>query len=407
MNIIGIIAEYNPFHNGHAHMIAEVRRREGDAYIVAVMSGSLTQRGETAIIDKWRRAQMAAVGGVDLIIELPTAFVLASAQNFARGGVNLLKRLNVVTKIAFGAEYAEIDVLRQAANFLDTETAQEKIRREILAGHSYAAATRRVIAENSPIGSPGSNTVLALEYLRAVTKSGANLKPLPIPRCGGAHLSEEILPQDGNIVAAAAIRRLWQRGEFAATADFIPVASCKFLPEARDFSVAERLYAAFLARLVALDPTAIASFAGVGEGLENRLLNGAKQAATWDEFIRAVSGKRYPQGRISRAVMSILLNYTRERQAEFLRAGAQYIRVLAFNRRGREILRRLKQESSLPIVTRVSSLLNRRDFAQADARLTVAQKMLKLDVQATLLQNLARSSPQLLFDDYLQSPTRQ
>ena len=171
---IGIIAEYNPFHRGHRYQITEIRRRFGDVPIVAAMSGSFTQRGEPAILDKWTRARLAILGGVDLIFELPTNFVIRSAQDFARGGVELFSKLG---SISIGAEIDDLATLEKIAREIDSKSGQDRIRRGIESGLSYAAAVDSAF-EDQIFHQP--NNLLAIEYLRSLKKT--SIKPILIPR---------------------------------------------------------------------------------------------------------------------------------------------------------------------------------------------------------------------------------
>ena len=405
MDIVGIIAEYNPFHNGHAYMLARVRQKYPSAGIVVVMSGSVTERGEVTVADKWRRSRMAVQSGADLVLELPTAFVLSSAQNFALGGVALLNKLGCVNKLAFGAEFCDITALRQAANYMDSAAGQEKITAQVLDGHAYAAAARRVLAEYTPVGKPQPNTVLAVEYLRAVNKLGAPLEPVPIERNGAAHL-DTVAQDAGTIASATAVRKMLLSGQAELrrrAQQYLPPFAAGLLCES-EFAVTERLYTAFLSRLATMSAPEIAAHIGVGEGLEQRLLQVAQISGSLMDFVNRAAGKRYGTGRIGRVIMGLLLGFTAADQQRFLRKLPLYARVLAFNTHGRGILRRIKTASDMPLITRVGPWLNRRDWQRDETTLSDGQQMLKLDIKATLLRGLALPVPKLTCSDYLTSP---
>ena len=191
MGVIGVIAEYNPFHHGHAWQLRELRRRcpsvDG---IIVVMSGSITQRGTPAVLDKWTRAGHAVDGGADLVLELPFVFACRSAQDFARGGVSLLMQLGVVSHLAFGTEAADIAPLERAAREIDTEKIQHRIAHGLSMGLSYAAALSSALAEQLGIAESilrTPNNILGMEYLRALHAEDADITPLALPRKTAEH----------------------------------------------------------------------------------------------------------------------------------------------------------------------------------------------------------------------------
>ena len=405
MDIVGIIAEYNPFHNGHAYMLNRVREILPHTGVVVVMSGSVTQRGEVAVTDKWHRAQTAVMCGADLVLELPTVFVLSSAQNFALGGVAVLKKMGCVSKLAFGTEFDEIDKLRQAAAYIDSTAGQNLIRETVNRGHAYQAAVRRIIAEKTAVGKPRPNTVLALEYLRAVNKLGANLEPVAINRYVAHHL-DTYEQATGIYASATAIREMLLSNNtdmFRRAQNYLPSAAWNLLSET-ELADTDRLYTSFLSRLAVLSHAEIAAHSGVGEGLGDRLREIALTSDNRKSFIAGAAGKRYGTGRLGRVIMSILLGLTTAEQQQFFMRMPLYGRILAFNSVGREIIRRVKDHGNLPLVTRVSSVLNRRDLRQYKASLNYMQQMLRFDIQATLCQNLAKEKAKFIWQDYLVSP---
>ena len=199
----GIIAEYNPFHAGHKYQIQEVRRKFFDEEIIAVMSGSFTQRGEPAILDKWTRAALAVENGIDLVLELPFASAVRSAQDFARGGVRLLNSLGIVDKLAFGAETADFKKIQAAAQVFNEKYFADKVKLKMSAGISYAAAVTKILSEETNSAENffrQPNTILTVEYLRALPE---NILPVLIERTGSAY-NDKILQE--NFSSASAIR---------------------------------------------------------------------------------------------------------------------------------------------------------------------------------------------------------
>ena len=191
MKVTGIIAEYNPFHNGHLYQINKIKE-QGDSLIIAVISGNFTQRGEAAIFDKWQRAESAVKSGCDIVLELPFAFACRSAQDFARGGVTLLNRLGIVNQLAFGAECADLSILQNIALQLDDKTFQEKLHAHIASGLSYAQAISAALDSDSEIAMliKQPNNILAIEYLRSLHLLNSDIRPLLIPRQGAGYHEE-------------------------------------------------------------------------------------------------------------------------------------------------------------------------------------------------------------------------
>ena len=211
MKTVGIIAEYNPFHNGHCLQIREIQRHFPDAGIVVAMSGSFTQRGTAAILDKWQRAEAAVRHGASLVLELPTVFSTRSAQYFAEGSVRLLDRIGVVDAIAFGSECKNLKSLTRLANEIDAMQQSIAMKNRLQKGGSYAAAITEAADPDTDIRQP--NVILAVEYLRAIRRFHVNLSPTPLPRFSAGHHDSDI-PSVGDcpIASASAIRAALAHG---------------------------------------------------------------------------------------------------------------------------------------------------------------------------------------------------
>lgn len=306
MAVAGIIAEYNPFHRGHAWQIRRLRQQLGeDTAVVAVMSGNVVQRGDFAILGKHPRAEAALLGGVDLVLELPAAWSSATAEQFAWGGVSLLAASGVVTHLVFGSEWGELAPLEQAAACLDSEAYQQCLRRLLGEGMTFAAARERAAAEliggaAACLGQPNNN--LAVEYLRALNALGRPMEPVTFPRVGAGHDSGEL----GEYSSASAVRAAilaggsWEsllpestaavvRREMAAGRAPVSMASC------------ER---AVLARLRCMEAAAFLPYDGGGEGLYHRVYDGVRRSATPEALLAEVKTKRYTAARIRRMVLA-------------------------------------------------------------------------------------------------------
>ncbi len=382
MKTVGIVAEYNPFHNGHIHQIHEIRRRFPDARMVVAMSGSFTQRGSVALLDKWSRAASAVRHGVSLVVELPTGFATRSAQYFAGGGVRLLDRLGVVDTLAFGAEYDDLSFLARMAKETDADQNAIALRKALRDGQSYAASLTENAAPSAAVRQP--NVILAIEYLRALKRYDSNITPLPLPRFAAAH-HDLALPVDtaASIASASAIRAALAKPDTRETAfRFLPSDTTVAANPERLANTA-RLFRPILALLFTVPPHELAAVAGVGEGLEYRLHQAALSARSYEELVESVCSKRYPKTRIQRLLAHLLLGLSEKNARLWADEGPLYIRPLAFNEQGRILLREIKTRSRLPIVTKPSRFL-----AQTPPS-SPAHAMFSLDIRATALASLA------------------
>lgn len=391
MHVVGVIAEYNPFHQGHAYQLRAIRERfHDDVAIVAVMSGSFTQRGEAAVLDKWRRADLAVRGGCQLVLELPFLFACRSAQDFARGGVRLLQGLGCVDTLAFGAESPDLTPLMEAARAIDAPKTQAALHEALRAGASYAKALTAILQEASGLAANllrQPNNILAIEYLRAIRGYAQGIEPLLIERRGAGYHEASL----GPLASASAIRGELAKAQpdFASLKDSLPEATYAAICEAFPAEIAstERLFRPLLARLLTMQGRELETIFGLQEGLANRLLAKSRQSQTLQELIAGMVTSRYPASRISRIIPHLLLGTGERAAREAAETGPLYARVLAFDEVGRELLHTIKERSALPLITKVSTALNSRERLEGD--LTPLQAMLALDTRATELRALA------------------
>lgn len=363
MKVVGIVCEYNPFHNGHRYQMEEARRRSGADAVVCVMSGNYVQRGEGAITDKWTRSRMAIASGADLVIELPTLYAMSGAQSFAQGGVKLLLNAGI-DAMSFGCETEDLELLWKIARVLKDEpyVYRDLLRQKLDTGESFAASRASAMAsylavEEELLEQPG--IILGTEYLAALLRCGAaGIEVLPISRLGGGHNDTVIR---GHFSSASSIREALRQGEFPQAA--MPEESAaiwqkaaekgRILPDLSVFT--QRLYW----RLAESDATALSRIPEMGEGLENRILRKAWPVRPWDELVRSIVCKRYPAARIRRGLMNLCLGITQNVRDECgWEDGPAYIRVLGIGSKGEEILRRIKAEGNLPVLSRPASQLD-------------------------------------------------
>ncbi len=394
---VGIIAEYNPFHAGHAYQIAQVKRL-ARSEVVAVMSGNFTQRGSPALLDKWTRARLAVLGGVDLVLELPFASAVRSAQDFARGGVRLLESLGVIDTLAFGSEVTDIKLLKLAAAVFEEKSFAANLRGLMTAGTSYAAAVTQILSEVTRLDEKllrQPNTILAVEYLRALPKS---IAPLPIARVGAAH---DDLTLRAEFSSASAIRAAlyenpppWQKISAQVSADTLTVLRAEKLAGLVDENL---LLRPILAKLLTSRAEELRQIFGMTEGLEYRLMNAAA-SETLSELVATLVGRRYTASRIRRLLLHFLLNVTSAQIAEL--DAATCARVLAFNERGRVLLKKI----TAPIVTKLTKHLNQRDLRERRRPLEPYQRLLMLDTTATNMRGLLFAPPRPPMQDFTTPP---
>lgn len=404
MEITGIIAEYNPFHNGHLYQIHKIKE-QSDSLIIAVISGSFTQRGEAAIFDKWQRAKAAVKSGCDIVLELPFAFACRSAQDFARGGVTLLNRLGIVNQLVFGAECTDLSILPNIALQLDDKAFQEKLHAHIANGLSYAQAISAALDSDSEIAMliKQPNNILAIEYLRSLHLLNAHIHPLLIPRQGAGYHEEEI---KGSLASATAIRHALYRVEnLSELKAVLPPASQELTSQnlTSQLPKMNRLYLPLQAKLLTSNLSDLQKIYGINEGLENRILDHTKTADNWQELIQAVTTKRYPASRIARTLLYLLMGIDKDSIALFDQTGPLYARLLAVSSQGKTILREIKAQSSLPLITKTSQYLTTTKRREVQTDLTPLEQMLRLDTLATELRQLTCEikSPR---NDFQQSP---
>ena len=407
----GIIAEYNPFHNGHLYQLREAQRLT-EQPIVVVMSASFMQRGEPACLSKWLRARLAVENGAALVLELPTAFSLRSAQFFASGGVQLLAATGSVTTLSCGVESPELD-FGALAQRITSDAAQGRIRSLLSQGKSYAAACAAVLSEAQQeagvtamqassnegkafAGLTKPNDILALEYAKAL--QATDIKLLFIERRGDGYNDREI---SGTMSSATAIRQAlnnsddgWQQA--------VPASVRQALLDNAPGYDAALLWQLLRYKLRLMSVDAIADACQCSEGLEN-LLKDAAACPSFAEALQLCTSKRYTTSRIRRLFMQLLLDVPRWRWEDNAPA---YLRVLAFNDTGRQLLKQMKATASLPIITGLyRNWPQRLQHLQLRQQQIYSQQLL-LELRATELWSLLQLNPSLnrSGNDFLTSP---
>ncbi len=360
--IAGIVCEYNPFHNGHLYQLERTRQAGADA-IVCVMSGNFVQRGECALLDKWRRAEIAVKSGADAVIDLPVPWAVSSAENFASGSVYLLRQFGV-DALSFGSETDDREKLLAAADCTDNEEVIGILRKMMSEGASYPCALFTAVCEvfgretAEIISSP--NSTLAVEYIRQMKKHGI-ADFIPVKRKGAAHDSAE---PDGQFMSASAIRASLAEGKKDEIRAFLGDASADFLFDSADdaSAVCRMKYneRAILAVLRQLDKSRLEEFVSDKTGLSARILDAAKVASDLEELYSLAKSKNYTHARVRREVLNAYLGIN----SSLATRTPPYIRILAANERGLSLLSSAKKNSAVPIVTRHGEMQNLDSFSR-------------------------------------------
>lgn len=354
MNVAGIVAEYNPFHNGHVMHVEETKRLLGeDTPVVCVMTGDFVQRGEAAVYSKYARAEAAARCGGDLVFELPLPWAISSAEGFARGAVGLLGALGVVTHLSFGSECGQLEPLESLAQALLDPRMDLVIKDELAEGDSYARARQRALAKT--VGETAAlldtpNNILGVEYLKAVYSQHLDLQAVTMRRVGSAHDG----PGDGGQRSASEIRTLLGAGEDVS--DFVPAAAMAVYERERERGRGamrmDDLEQALLSRLRMLGPEAFGALPDASEGLGNRLAAAVREEPGWNAVLSAAKTKRYALARIRRMAVCAALGVT----AGMADGIPPYARLLAVTERGRSLLREIGNRTQIPVVTKPATV---------------------------------------------------
>lgn len=362
MSFIGVVCEYNPFHNGHAYHLRESRSQLGDQGVVCVMSGDFVQRGEAALFDKFARARAAVHCGADLVFELPLPWSLASAERFGRGAVGLLGALGA-DWLSFGAECDDLVILQSLARCLNKPETLTAIRAMMAqdATLSFAAARQRVLEQLRPgcaalLETP--NNILAVEYCKAIDSLGLSMRPFALRREGSAHDAAG----EGPLRSASEIRGLLRDGLDVSA--FLPAAAAAVFEQdrqaGRGIVSQERIETALLSRLRALESGAFAAVPDGGGGLSERLIPAAAAEPTLQAVCDKVKNKRLAMSRVRRACLCAALGV----ESGMAEKPVPYARLLAANERGRALLSGMKKSPSVPILIKPAAIRQADEWSQ-------------------------------------------
>ena len=405
--VLGIIAEYNPFHNGHLYHLEASKKLTGANYTVAIISGNFTQRGSTSIVDKWSKTKMALENGIDLVIELPVLYSISSAENFADGAIKILNSLGIVNYLSFGSETSDISVLSNIANILCSEPEEYKnlLSIELSKGLSFPKARENalldyiknsddIVPENRIIdfemyskvlSSP--NNILGIEYLKALKKYKSSIKPVCISRFKAEYNSSNF---SENIASATAIRELIKNKNFDAIKTVIPLEAYLILmncinsgcivPDLNYFEK-EIIYT-----LRKMSIEEIANIPDVSEGLEFSIKKAANSCNNINEFLDIVKSKRYTITRLQRILLYALLGISKEDMQLSKKVEKPYIRVLGFNDNGKKLVSEIATKNpELKLITSVKKFVD--SNSNKDLQIIFDKDVLATDVYSLAFEN--------------------
>ncbi len=398
--ILGIVSEYNPFHNGHVKHFEISKQLTKSDFTIAVMSGNFVQRGDTSLVDKWTKAEMALKAGIDLVIELPTLYAISSAENFADGAIKILNSLGIVDYVSFGSEIGEIHPLNEVANILykEPKDLSSLIHTQLKSGLSYPKAREIALSQyfrTSKIHSEilnNPNNLLGVEYLKALKRQKSQIKPLTIKRdysdCSNTNIKK-------GIASATAIRTMIQKDKNIHYV--VPYETYELIEDRKhngklikDLSVFEKEIIYTLRKMTLQE---IALLPDVSEGLENKIKVAANTCNHLPDMIHAIKSKRYTQTRIQRILLYALLNIT-QKDMHTAKRIMPYIRILGFNQHGKRIISAIANANpKLKIIVSVKRFMESTND-------NALRKMLSKDIFATNVYTLGFGSESLANLDY-------
>lgn len=341
MDAVGLVVEFNPFHNGHLYYVQKAKQVTGADVAVAVMSGDFTQRGEPTIVDKWQRAHAALLNGVDLVVELPICYACQPAHRFAAGALGLLNQLQV-KNVAFGAEHPDWDFKKLVVAARDFNQQALKQYNE-----TYATQFNDQLAQRTGVSLKDPNDILAFAYTKAVSAHHYPINLVPIARKGSNYHDEEI---HGRIASASAIREAV--ADHAAFAPTVPPAMLSALQALATVPSWTALYPLLRNQLIQAPVASLAQTYQMAEGLEHRMKEFAERKLTFQGFIHGIKTKRYTYAHLLRLCLYTTLQLNEDEVAAHI--DQPFIHILGFNKRGQEYLHQVKKGVAVPMFTKVS-----------------------------------------------------
>ena len=397
MNLLGLVVEYNPFHNGHKYHLEKSKEITNATHTVAIMSGSFLQRGEPALFDKYTRAEMAVKNGVDLVIELPTLYACQSAEIFSHGAVATLNSLNCVNSLCFGSEEGNIDILQTISEILVKEPSDFKttLKNFLDEGIVFPVARSKALYEyikNNHLLElsedelqqvlNSSNNILGIEYIKSLIKLNSSIKPYTITRIASKYNSTDI---ESNICSATAIRNsLKDNTDLKLIENVVPLHTFNEINHKINTNfnpVFDYMFYDLLSSTIIRGVDNLTKYFEVNEGIENKIYSNVFTSKNLEELINSTKSKRYTMTKIKRTLNNILLGINRDDVIKVKDLDrVPYIRILAFNNKGREIIKKIKTSSDIEIITKFSKISHVDD--------PIFDTLIKYDLKSSNMYNL-------------------
>lgn len=368
MKVVGLITEYNPFHNGHKYHLEEAKKRTGADYVVVVMSGNFVQRGTPALMDKYTRTKMALSSGADLVLELPTCYASSSAEFFSLGAISLLHKLGIVDELCFGSECGDIDALTSIARFLLHEPHEFKkiLNEKLKEGSTYPEARMDALIHclgnhiEPIVSSP--NNILGIEYIKALITLNSNIKPVTIKRITASYHSQSLTNEPMNtftISSATAIRKaLKDNKELLTIKEHVPSYVYETMLQKNNISFPifeDDFYLLLQYKLMMETNISLTKYTDVTLELANRIKGMSMQMKPYHEFALDIKTKQITLTRINRALLHILLGIIDDEFKEFNSLGyTNYARILGFKKSSSHLIRQIVDKEQIPVITKVA-----------------------------------------------------
>lgn len=343
---VGIVVEYNPFHNGHLYQINEIRKMTSDV-IIAVTSGDFVQRGEFSFINKWEKTEAALENGVDLVVELPLYYSIQNAEIFCREAVKILNYLEI-NKQFFGAESKNISELNEVIQIQNTDSYVKLLKKYLKSGENYSVSHYKALKEFGLEYSFLSNNILAMEYIKTIQNNKYNIEPFIIRRKNTGYNEKNI---NDNITSATNIRKMYLDNELSRNKEVVPQKVYSIITEKirNEHYINEKLYELFKYKLLTYPKEKLREIYDIKDEFLNRLMEQAKKHQNYNSFIKYMNTRNFSESKIKRSILNTLLDINKE---DIKNSDIDYIRILGFNSKGREYLHKLiKQNKKQKIYT--------------------------------------------------------
>ena len=376
MKVVGIIAEFNPFHNGHKYLIQEAKKKTNADFVVVLMSGSFTQNGNVAIYDKFKRAKAAIEEGIDLVIELPTLYSVSSGEYFATGSIDLLNKLNIIDYVFFGSESGNINDISDIANveLINKEEILKLTKEEMKKGITYAKAHENALksyltpSQIKELQKP--NNILAIEYLKALKKTNSKIIPYTVKRKGNS-ISDTNIEKEENFTSATSIREyIMLKKDLKILKKYVPDSMYEIMLTQKPL-LSDDIYNIIKFNILnnMKNIQNLQGINGISEGIENKIISALSISKSYDEFIHNIKSKRYTLSSIKRMILNILLNITKN-DFNKLYLNINYAHILSMSANGKVLLSSSSKVSNVNLLTKINnkilSSLNETDKQSLD-----------------------------------------